>query len=114
MSDVDELVAAAVKFTVPLRMGDGMDEIALNALRQALRRCADAWRHEVSIPKRAAHVLVDLFPAIEGDSHLYEEDYAKLVRDVALEISDLVTECVALDPSVGEAEAAQADALGEE
>lgn len=74
-----------------------MDQIALNALRQALSRCADAWQYEDYVPKRAAHVLVDLFPAIEGSSYLYEEDYALLVRNAAAEISDLVTACVALD-----------------
>jgi hypothetical protein len=38
--------------------------------------------------------LVDLAPAIESSSYLYDEDYAARVRDVSVEIADLVRDSV--------------------
>jgi hypothetical protein len=80
---------------VPLRMGQGMDEIALGDLRDALRRCADMWHEQDLVPKLAANLLVDLYPAVEASSYLYGDDYAPRVRAVAEEIGDLVRSCVA-------------------
>lgn len=93
--EVDALLVAADKFTVPLRMGQGVDEVALDALRDALRRCAEAWHERDLVPKLAANVLVDLYPAVEASSYLYSDDYAPRVRTVAEEIGDLVRSCVA-------------------
>jgi hypothetical protein len=92
--EADALNQAVEQFTVPLRMGEGMNEIALDNLRDALRLCAGAWRNTDSIPKSAALELVDLAPAIESSSYLYDEDYAARVRDVSVEIADLVRESV--------------------
>lgn len=96
--EVNELLAAAEQFTVPLRMGQGMDDIALGRLRDALRQCEDAWRDRDTVPKVGANVLVDLYLAVDASSYLYEDDYQALVRDAAIEISDLVRACVALPP----------------
>lgn len=85
---------AVEAFDIPLRMNQGMDEIALGNLREVLRRCAAAWRDSDTIPKAAALELVDLAPAIESSSYLYDEDYAARVRDVSIEIADLVRDCV--------------------
>jgi hypothetical protein len=92
--EVEALLKAVEQFTIPLRMKEGMDEIALGDLRDALRQCAAAWRDSDTIPKAAALELVDLAPAIESSSYLYDEDYAALVRDVSVEIADLVRDCV--------------------
>lgn len=48
------------------------------------------------MPKLAANVLVDLYPAVEASSYLYGDDYAPRVRTVAEEIGDLVNSCVAV------------------
>jgi hypothetical protein len=92
--EVDALHEAAEKFDIPLRMHEGIDEIALDNLRDALRQCAEAWRDADSIPKSAALDLVDLAPGIESSSYLYDEDYAARVRDISIEIADLVRDCV--------------------
>jgi hypothetical protein len=99
-TEVGELLAAAEGFAVPLRMAQGIDELALERLRTALHRCAAAWEGRDSVPRAAVNVIVDLFPAVEASSELYPEDYRARVLDAAIEISDLVRECVALDFSV--------------
>jgi len=94
--DVEALIVAAEKLTVPLRMRQGLDEAAYDSLRQALRVCADAWRERDTVPKVAANVLVDLAPAIEASSYLYSDDYRARVQQAAVEIGDLVRACVAV------------------
>lgn len=87
---------AAEQFTVPLRMGQAMDEVAFGKPRDALRECADAWRDRDTVPKVGANVLVNLYLAVDASSYLYEDDYQPLVRDAAGETSDLVRECEGL------------------
>jgi hypothetical protein len=96
-TEVDELLAAAEGFTVPLRMAQGVNELALERLRTALRGCAVAWEGRDSVPRGAVNVMVDLVPAVEASGGLYSEDYRTRVLDAAIEINDLVRECVALD-----------------
>src|SRR4051812_30532744 len=95
---VRDLLRASEAFSVPLRLGDGLNEERFHELCDALRACAKEWASEPVIPKAAANVLVDLFPAIESCSHLpfYRGDDAQRIRDAALTISDLVRECVAI------------------
>jgi hypothetical protein len=95
MPEVEALITAAERFTVPLRMGQGIDDIAYESLRDALRMCAIAWRTEDLVPKVAANVLVDLYPAVEASSYIYGDDYGPRVRAIAEEIGDLVRSCVA-------------------
>jgi hypothetical protein len=94
--EVGALLVAAEQFTVPLRRGEGIDEAAYDRLCGALRRCADAWRGRDAVPKRAANVLVDLYPEVEAGSYLYGEDYLPTVRMAAERIGDLVRSCVAV------------------
>ena len=48
---VNELVAAAEKLTVPLRMGRGLDAAALAEVRRALKQAGAEWQRESSIPE---------------------------------------------------------------
>jgi hypothetical protein len=47
------------------------------------------------VPKVAANVLVDLFPARSASADLYPGDYRSRVQQLAIEVSVLVRECVA-------------------
>jgi hypothetical protein len=96
--EVSALLTAANEVTVPLRLGDGLDDIALESLRSALRRCAQAWANDQLIPKAGANVLVDLANAVEATANLYPEGYRQRVQDVAWELADLVRACVAVQP----------------
>jgi hypothetical protein len=84
------LIEAAERFTVPLRMGDGMSEPALKELKSALSEVGLAWRDEPNLPKAVVSVLIALAPAIEGASYLYDEEAASRIRDVSLELQDLI------------------------
>jgi hypothetical protein len=48
--EVDALEHAVGRFAVPLRMGDGIDDLALADLCEALRNCAAAWNGQDLIP----------------------------------------------------------------
>lgn len=95
---VATLLAASEAFDVPLRLGEGFDEQRFAHLCQALRACAQEWAEAEVIPKVAANVLVDLFPAIESCSYLpfYHGEEAQRIRDAAQTLGDLVRECVAI------------------
>lgn len=94
---VRHLLQAAEAFSVPLRTGAGVNPQRLNDLCDALRVCAREWAEAAAIPKAAANVLVDLFPAVESCSYLpfYEADEAQRIRDAAQILGDLVRACVA-------------------
>ncbi len=94
---VRSLLSAAEAFLVPLRLGEGLQEQRLNDLCGVLRACAHEWACAAAIPKAAANVLVDLFPAIEACSYLasYDGDEAQRIRNAAQTIGDLVHACVA-------------------
>jgi hypothetical protein len=94
--EVGALLVAADQFIVPLRMGEGIDEVAYDRLCGALHRCADAWRGRDAVPKRAANVLVDLYPAVEAGSYMYGDDYLPTVLMAAEEIGHLARSCVAV------------------
>lgn len=87
------LERAVERFAVPLRMGSGIDELAYADLCEALRSCATAWRGQDQIPKRAASMLAELFPAIEGCAGIYDQDCASRVLECCVELHDLVMAC---------------------
>jgi hypothetical protein len=92
---VDRLLNAVIAFTEPLRMGDGIDEPALAELKAALVAFAAAWKGDEMIPKDAATVLAELYPAMDGSTGLYASDYAKRIYDEAIALYDLVAACMA-------------------
>lgn len=91
----DELLDAVVKVTTPLRMHDGIDEPAVERLTATLTRLAAEWAGRTEIPKGAAGVLAELYPAVFGASYGYPDDYAQRVRDLAETLFDLVSACFA-------------------
>lgn len=93
---VNRMVQAWATFDESLRMGNGFDEAAYDALTTALRVCANEWAELDAIPRLAANVLVDVFAATEANAALYEGEAADRVTEAAYELHDLVGECVAL------------------
>ena len=94
---VQQLVDAAEALLVPLRMGQGLDDQALANLELALDEFARQWRSEPLIPKRAASVLAEIWPAMEASSELYADERGPRIREEAVRLSDRVFLCFVED-----------------
>ncbi|HEY9472738.1 MAG TPA: hypothetical protein VIS06_02685 [Mycobacteriales bacterium] len=94
---VEKLADAVEGFTVPVRMGDGIDDHALGKLREVIVAVASTYRAENVIPKRVAAIFVELYPAIEGSVALYDDDAAERVLSEANELLDLILSSLATD-----------------
>lgn len=91
------LVSAASEFTVGLRMREGVSEAAFQRLSSVLRSCAYSWEGLAEIPRRAANVLVDIFPATESSADLYDGEERDRIQEMAFQLHELIQECVAVD-----------------
>jgi hypothetical protein len=60
----------------------------------ALVAFAAAWKGDEMIPKDAATVLAELYPAMDGCTGLYASDYATRIGDEAVALYDLVAACM--------------------
>jgi hypothetical protein len=98
--EVDELLVASRVFDEALNERRGLDEAALRRLQSALKRCAAEWEGRHDIPRMAANVLVDLFPATQSIADAYDGDERLRIQEAAFHLQDLVMECVGVDPRV--------------
>lgn len=87
---IERLIAASDKFVTPLRMGMGFNEHDFLELCRILDECAKSWKKSDVIPKKAAILLVDLFPSIEASSYLYKDGEDKRILKAADTISDMI------------------------
>ncbi|WP_181785522.1 hypothetical protein [Streptomyces phytophilus] len=97
MEDATTRLAEAWEvFDLALRMREGLNEESLANLRQALEDCERDWRSKDQIPRLAVNILVDIFPATEGNAALYDRAEQERVMRVAFDLQDLVGRCVGL------------------
>ncbi|WP_285751535.1 hypothetical protein [Lentzea sp. NBRC 105346] len=94
--ELSDLAQTWERFVLGLRRRDGLDADALNALKEALGACAAAWAGRDSIPRLGANILVDIVPATDSNSHLYEGEVQQQIIEVMYELQDLVWDCVAI------------------
>lgn len=87
---VSRLEEAANRFVIPLRMNEGFDERALLQLKEDIDHCGTAWREETHVPKRAALILAELFPAIEACAWLYEGEMRQRIQEAGVMVSEAV------------------------
>ncbi|SOE32611.1 hypothetical protein [Streptomyces sp. OK228] len=88
---VGRLEEAANRFVIPLRMNEGFDEQALLQLQEEIDRCGTAWRECTHVPKRAALILAELFPAIEACAWLYDGNMRQRIQEAGAMVSEAVT-----------------------
>lgn len=88
--------AAAARLLVSLRLGRGVDQDEADALANALREYAEAWKTSDMIPKSAVNLFVDLAPGIESCRHLYRRDESESIGRLSDEVADLIRRCVAV------------------
>jgi hypothetical protein len=87
---VTRMADAVERVTVPLRMGDGVDDVALDQLRSALASAAAIWQGDLLLPKSLVSFLVELVPTVESASYLYSDERANRIRDIAEELRELI------------------------
>ena len=85
-----QLRESADRFCVSLRMGDGIDAAALEALKKSIVEAGEEWRSEMELPKPLVHDIVGLYSAVQGSSNVYDEEYANRVRAVARELETMI------------------------
>ena len=95
-SEIDLLLDAWKRFDVGLTMGEGYKSEDDAQLRQALGRCADAWKELDAIPRIGANILVDIFPATEANAERYQGPDRQSLIEAAYHLQALVQECVRL------------------
>lgn len=93
---LEDLVSTYEKFSVPLRMMDGLDEEQFNKFCELLSLCAASWKEADSIPKIAADIFIDAYPAMTAYSHLYDEDEMQYIDQCADKMNDLIRSTVTL------------------
>ena len=94
--DDSAIQRAAVALLESLRAGRGVNSVAVEELREALRQAAHNWRQSSVVPKSTANLFADMVPAIDAMSHAYHaEDTQQAIRDLALELADLIRDVLA-------------------
>jgi hypothetical protein len=82
---------AAERFVVQLRRNEGFDPDALDELCEAIDNCGRSWVGSPSVPKSAALILAELFPAVEGCAELYPEHTHNRILEAAARVAQSVS-----------------------
>lgn len=97
MNDED-LIEAIGSFATTLRMGDGLDSVQYQKVRDELSRRSTAWRvNGNTLPCATASVLVELYPAMYGSAALYDNETERQIMDVAGELVDEIQHALNTD-----------------
>ena len=91
---IEELAAAAEGLLVSLRLNEGIPDEKLNRLVSALSQAGEQWRGSQDVPKRLAAILLEIYPAVEAASHLYEDEEAESIQQAAAEIFEEAIRCL--------------------
>ena len=92
----DELVEAILALTTSVRMAEGLKPELVSRVENALNVAAEQWRGQAMIPKRAANVLAELAPWVEGASYLYNGEESERIREYSIHLGELVLKCLAV------------------
>lgn len=87
---IRRLRTSGERFVRQLRRNEGLDSDALDELCEAIDTCGRSWAGSPTVPKAAALILAELFPAIDGCARLYPDP----VRQRILEAATRVAQCV--------------------
>lgn len=85
-----ELTELVLAFGTSLRMGRGIDDAQVSEVKDQLARAARAYSGDEMMRRRTAGVLAELVPGIEASSYLYPRADAERIRDLAMEIQELL------------------------
>jgi hypothetical protein len=90
---ITRLREAAERFVLLLRR-DGFDPEVLDELCEAIDRCGRCWTRSDTVPKSAALILAELFPAIDACAWLYPEPTRQRIAEAAARVAQSVSACL--------------------
>ncbi|MGC5326550.1 hypothetical protein [Brevibacillus sp. SYSU BS000544] len=93
LDKLENLLIGEEGLLISLRMGEGFKKELFHEICSLLKQLAEQWAKEVSIPKRAVGIFVDLYPSMESASYLYNESERIEILEAADIIADLIREC---------------------
>jgi len=91
---LEELFLGDDGLLISLRLGNGLNMKKVDEIIKILKVLSKEWANQNYIPKRAAEIFIDFYPAMESVCGLYSDDESTNIMDVADKILDLIRDCV--------------------
>lgn len=85
----DEFVSNFSDFQMTIYEMKGIDDELLSKLEQSMILLKDEYKNQNYIPKEVAGIFIDLYSAIEGMAHLYDEKDRQHILETADYLSSL-------------------------
>lgn len=85
------LRVAGERFVIPLRRNEAFDPDALDELCEAIDSCGRIWAASPTVPKAAALILAELFPAIDDCAWLYPDPLRQRIVEAAARVAQSVS-----------------------
>lgn len=92
--ELEKLEKVYSRFMLKLRMGDGFDKESFNIFCTLLCEFSENWSDRGDIPKQAAMLFIDAYPAMVSASCLYISPLKEEIDMAADEMFDLIKRCV--------------------
>jgi hypothetical protein len=83
-----DLEHAIQELITPVRLGDGLDALAVDRALAAVRVTAAQWRARGCVSLADAALLVASYPDLEAASYLYGDSDAERIREVARQLNE--------------------------
>ncbi|MBW5470330.1 hypothetical protein GPJ61_21115 [Brevibacillus formosus] len=91
---LEELLLGEEGLLISLRLGDGLNQKRVDEVCNILAELEVDWSGKDFIPKKAADLFVDLYPAMESSCGLYDENEGQEIMDAADKIMDRIRGCI--------------------
>jgi hypothetical protein len=91
---LEELLLGDAGLLIALRLGNGLNIRKADEIIKILETLSNEWADKDYIPKKAAELFIDFYPAMESACGLYSDNESINIMDVADKIVDLIRDCV--------------------
>lgn len=89
----EKLLLSEEGLLIKLRLGKGLDRVKYDSICYLLEELAAEWKGIDTIPKKAAELFVDLYPAMDATSYQYKNDEAIIIKEAADKLISLIRDC---------------------
>ena len=96
LSFVYECLLGDTSIYVKLRMGEGLEEVRFNKLKEAVRFLVDYYAHQEEVLKRLALCMVDIYAAFSFREGFYNDSATTRIENSGVELQELATELLML------------------